>query len=228
MCHFSRPVPAQSSVRGIRKLVVSKCGLSVVRIFEIASSANQGRLWLVCRAQRDRVGTVDADETQLADRLGDGVGVNLARRPEGSLPDCWSTAAAAPGCRSITSPRAFSHESFKDGQRSMRFVAWWVCRASRKASTDRRWRSITIKQGKTRIESKCAKCGALNRVSAAQGQVWVPWLRDRRQAPRQASTHRLGEDAQAWWRHDDWSSPDRRAWSESMTAPLHRSDGRCR
>src|ERR1700730_18267875 len=76
MCHFSRPVPAQSSVRGIRKLVVSKCGLSVVRIFEIASSANQGRLWLVCRAQRDRVGTVDADETQLADRLGDGVGVN--------------------------------------------------------------------------------------------------------------------------------------------------------
>ena len=30
----------------------------------------------------------------------------------------------------------------------------------------------------------------------------------------------------AWWRHDDWSSPDRRAWSESMTAPLHRSDGR--
>ena len=52
--------------------------------------------------------------------------------------------------------------------------------------------------------------------------------RARRQAPRQASTHRLGEDAQAWWRHDDWSSPDRRAWSESMTAPLHRSDGRCR
>jgi hypothetical protein len=57
----------------------------------------------------------------------------------------------------------------------MRFVAWWVCRASRKASTGRRWRSITIKQGKTRIESKCAKCGALNRVSAAQGQVPVPY-----------------------------------------------------
>ena len=57
----------------------------------------------------------------------------------------------------------------------MRFVAWWVCRASRKASTGRRWRSITIEQGKTRIESKCAKCGALNRVSAAQGQVRVPY-----------------------------------------------------
>ena len=45
------------------------------------------------------------------------------------------------------------------------------------------------------------------------------WLRDRRQAPKRASTRRLGEDAQAWWRHDDSSSPDRRAWSESTTAP---------
>jgi predicted RNA-binding Zn-ribbon protein involved in translation (DUF1610 family) len=36
-------------------------------------------------------------------------------------------------------------------------------------------KAITIKQGKTRIESKCAKCGALNRVSAAQGQVRVPY-----------------------------------------------------
>src|ERR1700730_9786280 len=52
------------------------------------------------------------------------------------------------------------------------------------------------------------------------------WLRDRHQGPRRASTRRLGEDALAWWRHDDWSSPDRRAWSESMPAPLHRSDGR--
>jgi predicted RNA-binding Zn-ribbon protein involved in translation (DUF1610 family) len=34
---------------------------------------------------------------------------------------------------------------------------------------------ITIKQGKTRIESRCAKCGALNRISAAQGQVRVPY-----------------------------------------------------
>jgi hypothetical protein len=31
-------------------------------------------------------------------------------------------------------------------------------------------KSITIKQGKTRIESKCIKCGALNRVSAGQGR----------------------------------------------------------
>src|SRR5476649_1474148 len=52
------------------------------------------------------------------------------------------------------------------------------------------------------------------------------WLRDRRQAPRLTSTRRLGEDAQAWWRHDDSSSPDRRAWPESTTAPPHRSDGR--
>src|SRR5487761_2003647 len=51
-------------------------------------------------------------------------------------------------------------------------------------------------------------------------------LRDRRQVPRRASTRRLGEDAQAWWRHDDWSSPDRRACVESTTAPPHRSDGR--
>src|SRR5271156_4345655 len=32
------------------------------------------------------------------------------------------------------------------------------------------------------------------------------WLRDRHQGPRRASTRRLGEDALAWWRHDDWSS----------------------
>jgi hypothetical protein len=31
------------------------------------------------------------------------------------------------------------------------------------------------KQGKTRIESKCIKCGARNRVSAGQGQVRVPY-----------------------------------------------------
>jgi predicted RNA-binding Zn-ribbon protein involved in translation (DUF1610 family) len=36
-------------------------------------------------------------------------------------------------------------------------------------------KAIAIKLGKTRIESKCAKCGALNRVSAAQGQVRVPY-----------------------------------------------------
>jgi hypothetical protein len=28
-------------------------------------------------------------------------------------------------------------------------------------------KAIAVKQGKTRIESKCAKCGALNRVAAA-------------------------------------------------------------
>jgi RNase P subunit RPR2 len=32
---------------------------------------------------------------------------------------------------------------------------------------------LTVKQGPTRIASKCKKCGGLNRVSAAQGQVRV-------------------------------------------------------
>jgi hypothetical protein len=35
-------------------------------------------------------------------------------------------------------------------------------------------KALTVKQGKTRIDSKCGKCCALNRVSAAQGQVGVP------------------------------------------------------
>ena len=36
-------------------------------------------------------------------------------------------------------------------------------------------KAITIKQVKTRIESRCAMCGALNRVSADEGQVRVPY-----------------------------------------------------
>jgi predicted RNA-binding Zn-ribbon protein involved in translation (DUF1610 family) len=36
-------------------------------------------------------------------------------------------------------------------------------------------KNFAVKQGKTRIESKCGKCGALNRVSADQGQVRVPY-----------------------------------------------------
>ena len=35
--------------------------------------------------------------------------------------------------------------------------------------------TLTVRQGKTRIDSKCRKCGALNRVSAAQGQVRVQY-----------------------------------------------------
>jgi transposase-like protein len=31
-------------------------------------------------------------------------------------------------------------------------------------------KSITIKQGNTRIETKCGKCGAPNRVTAAPGE----------------------------------------------------------
>jgi transposase-like protein len=36
-------------------------------------------------------------------------------------------------------------------------------------------KAVTIKQGKTRIEAKCGKCGAPNRVSAAPGQVRVSY-----------------------------------------------------
>jgi RNase P subunit RPR2 len=36
-------------------------------------------------------------------------------------------------------------------------------------------KTVTIKQGQTRIEIKCGKCGAPNRVSAAPGQTRVPY-----------------------------------------------------
>ena len=36
-------------------------------------------------------------------------------------------------------------------------------------------KTLTVTQGKTRIESKCRKCGALNRVLADQGQVRMPY-----------------------------------------------------
>ena len=32
-------------------------------------------------------------------------------------------------------------------------------------------KSVTIKQGDTRIEATCGKCGAKNRVTAAPGQI---------------------------------------------------------
>ena len=36
-------------------------------------------------------------------------------------------------------------------------------------------KSLTIKHGKTRIEAKCGKCGAPNRVQAAPGELRVPF-----------------------------------------------------
>ena len=36
-------------------------------------------------------------------------------------------------------------------------------------------KSVTVKQGQTRIEAKCGKCGAPNRVWAAPGQARVPY-----------------------------------------------------
>jgi hypothetical protein len=35
---------------------------------------------------------------------------------------------------------------------------------------------VTVKQGRTRIEAKCGKCGAPNRISADPGQVRVPYI----------------------------------------------------
>ncbi|WP_315838819.1 hypothetical protein [Bradyrhizobium prioriisuperbiae] len=34
-------------------------------------------------------------------------------------------------------------------------------------------KSVVVKQGNTRIETKCGKCGAPNRVSAAKGETRV-------------------------------------------------------
>jgi RNase P subunit RPR2 len=36
-------------------------------------------------------------------------------------------------------------------------------------------KSVTVKQGDTRIEATCGKCGAKNRVSASPGQLRVPF-----------------------------------------------------
>ena len=36
-------------------------------------------------------------------------------------------------------------------------------------------KTVTVKQGQTRIDAKCGKCGAPNRVSAAPGQLRVPY-----------------------------------------------------
>jgi hypothetical protein len=46
-------------------------------------------------------------------------------------------------------------------------------------------KNLTVKQGKTRIDSKCRKCGALNRVSAAHGQVRVSTRRMKIANPHQ-------------------------------------------
>jgi DNA-directed RNA polymerase subunit RPC12/RpoP len=36
-------------------------------------------------------------------------------------------------------------------------------------------KTVTVKQGETRIETKCGKCGAPNRVKAPQGQTRVEY-----------------------------------------------------
>ena len=36
-------------------------------------------------------------------------------------------------------------------------------------------KTVAIKQGQTRIETRCGKCGAPNRISAAPGQTRVPY-----------------------------------------------------
>ena len=36
-------------------------------------------------------------------------------------------------------------------------------------------KTVTIKKGDTRIEAKCGKCGAMNRVTAAPGETRVAY-----------------------------------------------------
>jgi predicted RNA-binding Zn-ribbon protein involved in translation (DUF1610 family) len=36
-------------------------------------------------------------------------------------------------------------------------------------------KAVTIKQGETRIDATCGKCGARNRVTSARGQTRVPF-----------------------------------------------------
>ena len=36
-------------------------------------------------------------------------------------------------------------------------------------------KTVVVKQGNTRIETKCGKCGAPNRVSAAKGETRVKY-----------------------------------------------------
>jgi hypothetical protein len=36
-------------------------------------------------------------------------------------------------------------------------------------------KAVTVKQGETRIEATCGKCGAKNRVSASPGQIRAPF-----------------------------------------------------
>jgi predicted RNA-binding Zn-ribbon protein involved in translation (DUF1610 family) len=36
-------------------------------------------------------------------------------------------------------------------------------------------KSVTVKQGDTRIETHCGKCGALNRIKAPRGQARVEY-----------------------------------------------------
>ena len=35
---------------------------------------------------------------------------------------------------------------------------------------------VTVTQGNTRIDATCGKCGAINRLSAAAGQMRVPFV----------------------------------------------------
>jgi transposase-like protein len=37
-------------------------------------------------------------------------------------------------------------------------------------------KTVAVKQGNTRVETKCGKCGAPNRVSAAPGQMRVEYI----------------------------------------------------
>src|SRR6202042_1408438 len=85
----------------------------------------------------------------------------------------WQTRPNMPGslCRSAISCRTGAPTSGKAhmSKQEMRDEAERLVREAMERKT------VTIKQGNTRIETKCGKCGAPNRVSATPGQTRVPY-----------------------------------------------------
>jgi len=128
-----------------------------------------------CPPEDDR--TVDARNYELRRR------VPAARRNGGRSLPCKIKNSTSQDCGSISSlPR--STAACMTSRADLSFRKQRKCEMSKQAMRDETERlvkealerkTLTVKQGKTRIDSKCRKCGALNRVSAAQGQVRVPY-----------------------------------------------------
>jgi cold shock protein len=74
-------------------------------------------------------------------------------------------------------------------------------------------KTVTVKQGQTRIETKCGKCGAPNRVSAAPGQLRVPY-----------TCKECGEKQKTLWRQGEFEGHWKcRAKALSFTCQHRRS-----